>query len=240
MKSTSRSCRFGQHRGEVARLSRSPVRRSAGSPPRARWRSRRRASSCRARAGRRAARDRALRRAASPRRSRPAGSRGRAPGRCTRRASAAAVPPGTGVLVDARRGHEAIVMIASRSPPSSPSSAHAARRAAPVRTPRPAIARAFVDRLLGRAALVAEIQQRRQQVVAQLILGRSAPPACPARLQRRRQPILQLQPDPLGGLLADAGNRGQPRDVLRRGSPGPAPRARCPTAPPAPASDRCR
>ena len=50
-------------------------------------RSRRRASSCRAPAGRAGARDRAARRAASPPRSRPAGSRGCGPGRCTRRAA---------------------------------------------------------------------------------------------------------------------------------------------------------
>ena len=39
------------------------------------------------------------------------------------------------------------------------------------------------------------------------------------RLRARRQPVLQFEPDPLGGLLADAGDLGQPRDVLRADRP---------------------
>ena len=54
-------------------------------------------------------------------------------------------------------------------------------------------------------ALIAEIDQRRQQIVAQLILRPAAPPA-PGRPPGAavRQPVLQLEADPLGGLLADA------------------------------------
>ena len=75
---------------------------------------------------------------------------------------------------------------------------------------------ALVDRLLGRRPLVAEIH------AAPTADRRAADPpatrlpgAGPAGLHGRGQPILQLEADPLGGLLADAGNGGQPRDVLR-------------------------
>ena len=71
--------------GEIAGLLDDRARPSCGSARRARWRSRRRASSCRGPAGRRAARDRAPRRALPPRQSTPAGSRARDPGRCSRR-----------------------------------------------------------------------------------------------------------------------------------------------------------
>ena len=80
----------GEHAGEVARLSRSPVRRSSAPARPSRCRSRRPASSCRDRAARTAGRDRAPRRGHARRRSTPAGCRGRDPGRCSRRAIAAA------------------------------------------------------------------------------------------------------------------------------------------------------
>ena len=65
-----------------------------------------------------------------------------------------------------------------------------------------------VDGLLGLRPMIAEVLQRREQVVAQPIAGRghAASPA-PAGTASMREPILQLEDDALGRLLADAGDR---------------------------------
>ena len=63
--------------------------------------------------------------------------------------------------------------------------------------------------------LVAEVDQRRQQIAAQIVAGRGLVGLSGGRRRGQRQAVLQLQPDALGGLLADAGNARQARDVLR-------------------------
>ena len=140
----------------------------------------------------------------APPRSRRAGSRGRAPGRCSRRACAGAARPRTARR--RRRGPR----LTSRDRRSSPSSTLRSTSRSACSNAASAVGRCSdrVDRLLGQRPLVAEVQQRRQQIVAQLVLRpRRSPAACAGRRQRRRQPILQLEPDALGGLLADAGDR---------------------------------
>ena len=76
-----------------------------------------------------------------------------------------------------------------------------------------------VHGFFGERPMIPQVHQRREQIVAQR-------PARPARRRRRprprlraRQPILQLEHDPLGGLLADAGNGREPRRGRRARSP---------------------
>ena len=166
MNSTSRSARLVRIAGEIARLLEHRARRGAHRRRPARCRSRRRASSCRGRAGRRAARDRALRRAGAPPQSTPAGSRGRGPGRCSRRARAGAGPPRTARprRRAARRSTSAIVshrdstlrQLAQRLP----------QRLLEVAA-RPSRVERGVDRLLGKRPMIAQVHQRREHVVAQ-------------------------------------------------------------------------
>ena len=60
--------------------------------------------------------------------------------------------------------------------------------------------------------MIPQVDERREQIVAQRGRSRAGAGARDRRLQPR-QAILQLEHDALGRLLADAGNRRQPRHI---------------------------
>ena len=103
------------------------------------------------------------------------------------------------VVVDAPGGDQTIVhRISSRSALFSASS-----NVAP-----PSRAQRRISRFLGQRPMIAQVLQRRDQVVAQTIRAAAAVPRRPRRPARAsREAILQLEHDALRGLLADPGNR---------------------------------
>jgi len=61
--------------------------------------------------------------------------------------------------------------------------------------------------------MIPQVHERRDHVVAQHRRLRRRRPRRDRRRRRPRQAILQLEDDPLRRLLADAGNRGEPREI---------------------------
>ena len=225
----------GEDRGQIARLLEHRARRRADLHAQLVRRSRRRASSCRGRAGRRAARDRAPRARClaaaidtcrfSRTRSCPMYSssvRGRRPASyCASSSTRAAVTTRSSVIYLAS-SLSACFSVRSKSP----SGVALDRR---------------VDGLLGKRPMIPQVDQRREQVVAQQRRGvdrRGRAAAPPARTRGRRSfSSSTIRSD---GLLADAGNRRQPRQVAALDRANQIRAVRCPRAPPAPPSGRCR
>ena len=158
MNSTSRVREIGEDADEVARLLDRRPRRRADRHAHLVARSRRPASSCRVPAARAAARDRAPRRAAAPPRSRPAGSRGRDPGRCSRRAARGRRPASycasssTRAAVTRRSSSCASLAPASRSACFSVRSKPPSRRRLERR----------VDGFLGERPMIPQVHERRE------------------------------------------------------------------------------
>ena len=141
------------------------------------------------------------------------------------------------VLVDARGGDEAVVRHCGRHFASSRSACFSVRSKPPSRrrlaAPRRRPFRRAADDTPGSSSAESTSSRSAGAPARRRAAGRR-------RRVRARQPILQLEHDALGRLLADAGNRRQPREVAALDRARRARAARCPTAPPAPASGRCR
>src|SRR5437764_895666 len=72
-----------------------------------------------------------------------------------------------------------------------------------------------VDRFFRGGAVVAEIRQGGEQILALLIASAAVSSRGARGLQRRGKAVLQFEANTLGSLLANAGNLRQPDDVLR-------------------------
>ena len=236
MNSTSRSAEVGEDRRQIARLLEHRARRRADRHAQLvadHVGERRLAEPGRAVA---AARDRAPRRAAcaaaidtcrfSRTRSWPMYSssvRGRSPASyCASSSTRAAVTRRSSVMLPRRSSRSACFSVRSKSP----SGVRLDRRRRP-------LSRQAADDTPGSSAPRAH--RRAAAAPRGAGAGGRRPPA--AARGSRSFSSSTMRSD---GLLADAGNRGQPRDVAALDRANRARAARCPTAPPAPASGRCR